>query len=422
MSRAIEISNEETCTSRLHINTARQIIYQDCQCAVPHEITGLRKSLNRITAEALTSPINVPPYTNSAVDGYAVGYDYLIPEGNFYKAKIAGTAWAGNPYQGTVEPGTAIRIMTGAVMPAATDTVVMQENTAVHGPYIYFDTRACKVGENVRAAGEDLAEGSTALAKGKRLTAADLGLLASIGIDKFNCYRKLRVGFFSTGNELRSVGQPLNKGEIYDSNRYTLFGMLQDLHMDIVDLGVIKDDRAALADALSTITEQCDAVITTGGVSVGDADYMRQVIGNNGDIYFWQVAIKPGRPLVYGRINNTPFFGLPGNPVAVMVTFYQFVQQALMLLAGSEEIPSSPTFKARSGNSFRKKPGRTEFQRAIMQTQSNGETWVHSTGKQGSGILRSMSEANCFVVLPHDSHGAKEGDWVDVQPFNGMIR
>ena len=422
MSRTAKIVESETCISRRHIKDAQLVMWMDSKPVINWERITLRDALRRITCEDICSPINVPSCTNSAVDGYAVCHDDLVKQKDNCKLTIAGTAWAGKPYKHTLRRGQAIRIMTGAVMPEGCDTVIMQENAQVLGSDVAVAASTCTAGQNVRQAGEDLTKGSIAIAKGKRLTAADLGLLASLGINEINVYRKLRVAFFSTGNELRGVGQPLGEGEIYDSNRYTLFGMLQNLDMDITDLGVVADNQNELSATLEMAAKQCDAVITSGGVSVGDADYMRQAIEQIGNIYFWQVAIKPGRPLVYGRIHNTPFFGLPGNPVAVMVTFYQLVQPALLSLAGETPIAPPQTYKARSADAFRKRPGRTEFQRAVLQTNDQGELWVQSTGKQGSGILRSMSEANCFVVLPHDAASVRQGDWVDVQPFEGVMR
>jgi molybdopterin molybdotransferase len=270
-------------------------------------------------------------------------------------------------------------------------------------------------------AGEDLARGSLALAAGKRLTPADLGLLASLGMAEVPVYRRVRVAFFSTGNELRSIGEPLSDGAIYDSNRYTLHGMLQRLGVEILDLGVVRDEREALRAAFRDAAAVADAVITSGGVSVGDADFVKETLGALGRIDFWQIAMKPGRPLAFGKIENASFFGLPGNPVAVMVTFYQFVQPALQRLMGEHPVGEPPTFRARSLSRFRKQPGRTEFQRAIVERDADGEFVVRSTGMQGSGILRSMSMANCFVVLPDDAGGVEPGATVMVQPFFGLM-
>ncbi|MGD8567923.1 MAG: molybdopterin molybdotransferase MoeA, partial [Gammaproteobacteria bacterium] len=400
---------------------AQSIIWGNSHAACNEERIAVRDGLHRVLSTDIVSPMSVPSYTNSAVDGYAVNYDDLTPDSKNHKLPVAGTAWAGRPYNDIVGRGQAIRIMTGALMPDGCDTVIMQEDAKTLNTDVIVDVSRYKRGHNVRKAGEDLVKGTVAISKGTKLKAADLGLLASLGIHDINVYRKLRVAFFSTGNELRSVGQPLQKGEIYDSNRYTLLGMLQSLHMDIVDLGVVSDDRDALMSALATAARQCDAVITSGGVSVGDADFMREAVMQSGHIHFWQVAMKPGRPLAYGTIHNTPYFGLPGNPVAVMVTFYQLVQPSLLQLSGVQSIAPPPTFKVRSASTFRKRPGRTEFQRAILKQDSRHELQVHSTGMQGSGILQSMSKANCFVVLDHNSEGVNAGEWVDVQPFNGVI-
>lgn len=421
MSRTADLTENEPCTSRLHIKDAQSIMWGNSKLAIDEEYVNVHDALHRVTSKDILSPINVPSHTNSAVDGYAILFDDLDPANKIQKLPVAGTAWAGRPYNGSINGAQAIRIMTGAVMPDGCDTVFMQEDVKTMDGEIMVDTSRYKRGHNVRTAGEDLAQDTIAITKGTKLTAADLGLLASLGIGEISVYRKLRVGFFSTGSELRSVGQRLNKGEIYDSNRYTLSGMLQGLNMDIVDFGVVSDDLDALESALTNAARQCDAIITSGGVSVGDADFMRQAVEQRGNIFFWQVAIKPGRPLVYGTIYNTPYFGLPGNPVAVMVTFYQLVQPSLLLLSGVPSVVPPPTFKVRSANTFRKRPGRTEFQRAVLKADTDRQLWAHSTGKQGSGILQSMSKANCFVVLDHDSEGVKSGEWIDVQPFNGVM-
>lgn len=404
---------------KLDVAEAQHRIWRDCTPITGSQMITVREALHRILAEAIRSPINVPANTNSAVDGYAVLLT-ARPDAGRQKLQVIGTAYAGAPFAGELQPGQAVRIMTGAVLPEGADCVVMQEQVQVQQNQIEISGQH-RLGENIRRAGEDLAAGAVALASGKRLVPADLGLLASLGINEIRVRRRLRVAFFSTGNELRSLGEPLEKGQIYDSNRYTLVGMLKALDLDLIDLGVIKDDPHSLSQALSTAAVEADAIITSGGVSVGEADYMREVMQSLGKMHFWQIAMKPGRPLAYGRIADTPLFGLPGNPVAVMVTFYQFVQPALLKLSGVSEVSAPRSFRVCSASTFRKRPGRTEFQRAILETDEHGELRVRSFGQQGSGILRSMSEANCLVVLPKDSDTVEAGDWVDVQAFEGLI-
>ena len=310
--------------------------------------------------------------------------------------------------------------MTGAVMPAGSDTVVIQEHVLLTNSKteIIIENNVMPEG-NVRQAGEDISIGEVALTKGKKLTPADIGLLASLGLSKISVTRKLRVAFFSTGDELRSLGEDLDDGEIYDSNRYTLYAMLSRLNVEIIDMGVIRDDKKSIAEAFSKAQAKNDLLITSGGVSVGEADYIKTILEDFGNVNFWKVAIKPGRPLTFGNLGNTLFFGLPGNPVSVMVTFYQFVQPAIKKL--SADCSGLPlTVKIPSISKLKKKSGRVEFQRGIIEKDSNNNITVRKTGPQGSGILRSMSEANCFIVLPLDNEGVAPGDLVDVQIFHGI--
>ena len=417
MSQAV--SKLETRVFPLDVEQAQQRIWQDCTPIGGYQNITLREALHRVLAESIHSPIDVPVHTNSAVDGYAVHHKDL-PATGCQRFVIIGSAFAGSPFAGTVGAGQAVRIMTGAVIPAGADCVIMQEQVQVDKDQIEIGAQH-KIGENIRRAGEDLAVGEVALAQGLRLRPADLGLLASLGINELRVWRRVRVAFFSTGNELRSLGEPLAKGQIYDSNRYTLLGMLKALDLDLIDLGVIPDDPQSLRRTLQLAAAEADAIITSGGVSVGEADYLRDIMQSLGNMHFWQIAMKPGRPLAYGRIADTPLFGLPGNPVAVMVTFYQFVQPALLKLSGVSEVSAPRSFRVRSASSFRKKPGRTEYQRGVLSTDEHGELTVRSFGRQGSGILRSMSEANCLVVLAKDSETVHEGDWVEVQPFEGLL-
>lgn len=382
------------------------------------ESCPLRDSLNRVLAEDINSSINVPSGTNSAMDGYAVnGKD--LPEQEQTVLRLIGTSLAGAPFKGKVEPGQCVRIMTGAIMPENTDTVVIQEHVEKTSDGIRIDN-STKAGANVRQAGEDIAIGDKVLEKGIRLTPADLGLIASLGISDVNVFRKLRVAFFSTGDELRSIGESLEDGAIYDSNRYTLYGMLERLDVEIMDMGVVRDTPEDIEQAFLNATANADIVITSGGVSVGDADYIKSVLDKIGQVHFWKVAMKPGRPLTFGKINDAFFFGLPGNPVSVMVTFYQFVQPALKYMSNEQE-QTPVSFSVPCMSQLKKRPGRVEYQRGVLTKDNEGRVVVHKTGAQGSGILTSMSRANCFIVLPLESGGIKPGDMVEVQPFNGMV-
>lgn len=378
----------------------------------------IRSALGRILAVPVISTINVPPYTNSAMDGYALrGSD--LPAGGTARLRVIGRAMAGTPFDGTVNPGEALRIMTGAAMPSGTDTVLMQERVQVDGEHIVVSP-GHKPGENVRQAGEDMAIGSTVLEPGKQLLPAELGVLASLGIAEVRVYRRLRVAFFSTGDELKSLGEPLEAGQIYDSNRYTLHGMLTRLGVELLDLGVIRDDRDAIRNAFHDAAAHADVVITSGGVSVGEADFVKQTLDELGQVDFWKIAMKPGKPLAFGNIADAVFFGLPGNPVSVMATFYQFVQPALQKLMGMQVMPTL-TLRVPCAVNLKKDVGRTEFQRGILQTNTNGVLTVTTTGRQGSHVLSSMSKSNCFIILPAESSGVQAGEAVAVQPFAGLV-
>ncbi len=278
-----------------------------------------------------------------------------------------------------------------------------------------------KDGQNVRTAGEDLHKGQLVFAAGKQVLPPELGMLASLGVAEVVVKRRVRVAFFSTGDELRSIGEALSEGDIYDSNRYTLFAMLSRLGVDIIDMGVVRDDREATKDAFLEAARNADVIVTSGGVSVGEADYVKETLDALGRVSFWQIAIKPGRPLAFGHVQDSVFFGLPGNPVSVMVTFYQFVEPALRRMMGQSDTNPVPAFRVRCESRLKKSPGRMEFQRALLERDEKGELVVRSTGKQGSGLLHSMSNANCFVILPKDSGTVEPGTLVEVQPFYGII-
>jgi molybdopterin molybdotransferase len=373
----------------------------------------IRDCLNRVNNEAVKSPRDVPPAANSAMDGYAIAIDSLA-EAGITEFDMIGSAFAGKPFDGTCAAGECVRIMTGALLPAGTDTVVMQEQTEIgKDGKIRIDAEH-RAGENIRRAGEDIKQGEIVIEAGVRLNPADLGVLASLGIAKLQVRRKPIVAFFSTGDELMSVGEKLKPGMIYDSNRYSLHGMLARLPVDTLDLGVVRDNPDSMRAALEDAASRADLIISTGGVSVGEADYIKPALADLGTTEFWKIAIKPGRPLTFGQIGSSIFMGLPGNPVAVMVTFSQFVEPAIEVLSGTNMRPPR-LLPARALDSLRKKPGRTEFQRGIATLDADGRWQVSKTGKQGSGILTSMSRANCLIVLPDDNAGVEPGDEVSIQ-------
>jgi molybdopterin molybdotransferase len=378
----------------------------------------VREALGRVLANNIKSEINVPTGRNSAMDGYAIN-SADIPTDGIKQFQMIGTSFAGKPFKDAIKSDECVRIMTGAIIPDNADTVVIQENVSVSDDKVSIASDE-KPGSNVRQAGEDLAIGDLVLEKGMKLTPADIGLLASLGFPEASVFRHLKIAFFSTGDELRSVGEELNEGDIYDSNRYTLYGMLSRLGVEIIDMGVVKDDKQLLEDAFAKASGKVDVLITSGGVSVGEADYVKETLLKQGETSFWKVAMKPGRPLTFGKLDTTYFFGLPGNPVSVMVTFYQFVQPALKKLMG-ETYCSPIMMKVPCISELKKRPGRVEYQRGVLEQDENGRMVVRKTGAQGSGILRSMADANCFIVLPLDNEGVKNGGMVDVQLFHGIV-
>ena len=375
----------------------------------------LRAALGRIICESVVSRIDVPPFANSAMDGYAVRSEDC-PDSGAVTLEIIGSAFAGAPFAERVGAGQCVRIMTGAVLPDGADAVLMQEHVSREQGQIRCEHRAVQQGQNVRYAGEDTRRGDTVLPAGRRLGPAELGLLASVGVAEVCVTRKLRVAFFSTGDELASVGTPLVRGQIYDSNRYALFGMLSRPDIECYDLGVIPDRREAVRTAFREAAAMADLVLTTGGVSVGEADYVTETLGELGEISFWRMAMKPGKPLAFGHLGNAVFFGLPGNPVSVMATFYQFVLPAIRKMTGQQALEPL-LIQARSVQDLKKAPGRMEFQRGILQRGADGQWQVSTTGIQGSHVLSSMSRANCFILLPAEGAGATQGDLVTVQPF-----
>ena len=395
------------------------------------ETVTLFDGLNRVLAEDIISPISVPPHDNSAMDGFAFDGAQLST-GNSLELKVIGTALAGNAWQGVIGQGECLKIMTGAIMPEGLDTVVPQEMVVLNAEntHIMIAPKVLQQGDNRRKIGEDLQQGSPALLKGAHLTPAALGLIASLGLPTVKVYRKVRVAYFSTGDEILSLGDAPREGAVYDSNRYTVFGLLTRMGCEVIDMGVVRDEPALLEAAFVEAANLADAIITSGGVSVGEADYTRAMMkklasessDGSGGVAFWRIAMRPGRPMAVGRIGtkSSVLFGLPGNPVAVMVTFLAFVRPALLRMMGSTA-SNPPLLKARSTEAIRKKPGRTEFQRGTVTTALDGTLEVKTTGNQGSGVLSSMVQANGLIVLHHDQSSVEMGDEVDVLMFDGVI-
>lgn len=404
------------------VETAQAAIAALIQPLDSVERVPLRDSFERILARDILSTIDVPAHDNSAMDGWALRHaDLKVHQDTLLR--VVGEAFAGSPFPGTLQTGEAIRIMTGAVMPQGCDTVVPQEaafrldNDPVASVRI---PKGQTPGQHRRLKGEDLAAGHIALSAGRRIGASDLGLIASLGQAEVAVQRRLRVAFFSTGNELRSIGEPLDAGSIYDSNRYTLWGLLKRLGVELIDMGVVPDSREALERAMQQASLHADAIISSGGVSVGEADFTREVMNALGEVAFWTIAMRPGRPMAFGRVGSAWYFGLPGNPVAVMITFLFFVRDALIRLSGASPRPVLP-LRVRSAEPIRKRPGRTEYQRGIVAPGADGQWEVRITGSQGSGVLRSMSEANALIVLEHHRADIAPGDPVTALPFDGLL-
>jgi molybdopterin molybdotransferase len=401
----------------LPVDKARAAIRACLTPVTATERVPVREALGRVLAQDVVPGIDVPGHDNTAMDGYAVRFADLQAEATVLQE--VGAALAGKAFTGTVGPGQCVRVTTGAMMPAGTDTVVVQEVVKIVEGKITIPPGQ-KSGQNVRYAGEDLKKGAPVLRPGRALSPADLGLVASLGIGELEVRRRVRVAFFSTGDELASIGTALKAGEVYDSNRYTLHGMLARLGVEICDLGVVRDDPAQLEAAFRDAAANADAIITTGGVSVGEADFVKPMMAKLGEALFWRIAMRPGRPMAFGRIGESFLFGLPGNPVAVMVTFYQFVREALLVLGGRAGDCAPLLLEATAAEPLRKVAGRTEFQRGVL-SREDGALKVRITGQQGSGVLRSMSEANCFIVLEHARGKVQAGERVQVQPFEGLV-
>lgn len=402
----------------LTVDQAWERIFTDIAPVRGVERINVRRSLGRVLATDVLSDVDVPSDDNSAMDGYALrGTD--LPASGTVTLHVVATVLAGHSYGEPLQPGECVRIMTGAPMPRGADTVVIQEKAERQGDEVRI-TADNKPGQNVRGAGEDLARGQCVLSSGQRVGPAELGMLGSMGLVEVSVYRKLRVAYFSTGDELRSAGTPLEPGQIYDSNRYTLHAVLERLGVEATDMGVIPDAPDTMEQAFSDAASFADAIVTSGGVSVGEADHVKAILRKLGNVGFWKIAMRPGRPLAFGTIGQAYFFGMPGNPVSVVATWYQFVQPALQRLRG-ETLSKPLRFRVRTTQKLRKRPGRTEFQRGILQQDASGELTVSNTGSQGSGILRSVSMANCFIVVPHDAGTIEAGEYVEVQPFEGIM-
>lgn len=382
------------------------------------EIVSLEQAAGRITATDITSPLDVPAFANAAMDGYAVRMadlaqsDALLP--------VAGKAFAGNPFAGEWPAGSCIRIMTGAPVPPGTEAVIMQEYAVAEANGVRF-THPVKAGQNIRLAGEDIQRGARVLPAGCVLGPARLPLLASLGVADVTVIRRLRVAIFSTGDELQRIGQPLQAGQIYDTNRFAVRLMLEKLGCDILDLGIIRDDPVALRDAFQRADSKADLVISSGGVSVGEADYTKQILDDIGDIHFWKLAIKPGKPFAFGKLRQAWFCGLPGNPVSAAVTFYQLVQPLIAQLSGHSQWHFPPRQRVKAASALKKTPGRLDFQRGIVSRNDNGELEVRATGHQGSHIFSSFSLGNCFIVLEAERGAVTAGEWVEIEPFNALL-
>ncbi|MCG3887245.1 molybdopterin molybdotransferase MoeA [Photobacterium leiognathi] len=399
------------------VETAINNILEQVSPLTKTSTVALTDAMGLVLAQDILSPINVPPFANSAMDGYALRAEDLTSTDTLV---LAGKSFAGIPFEGECQTGQCIRIMTGAEMPAGTDTVIMQEETNVDGDNITFNIKP-KANDNVRPIGDDVSLGETVLVTGTRLTAREMPLLASLGIAQVEAFHRPKVAFFSTGDELRPVGEKLEAGQIYDSNRYGIRALLEKFGCEVLDLGIIPDCPEKLRDAFLKGSTEADVLITSGGVSVGEADYTKDILDQEGQIGFWKIAMKPGKPFAFGKINNAWFCGLPGNPVSAMLTLYQLVQPMLAKLAGNSQYQPPVRVKAKATTLFKKRPGRTDFQRGIYSINAEGQFEVATTGNQGSGAFSSMHLANCFVVLEQERGRVQAGEDVTIEIFNHTL-
>ena len=416
-----DLSNEPGCLAEydpnsMNINSAKKMINSFLEPTKKTESIKLIDSINRVLAIDLISPINVPNYDNSAMDGFGFKITSLK---NTKTLNVKNKVLAGKPIGSKIKDGEAIQIMTGGKIPKGVDTVIPIELVKYKNNKITF-IEIPKIGANIRKTGEDIRKKDIVLKKGTLIYPPELGLIASLGFSKIKVFKKLKVGFFSTGDEIVKAGRKIKLGQVYDSNHFTIHSMLSRLNIECIDLAIIPDNKKIIKNNLQKLAKKVDVIITTGGVSVGEADYMKEVLKEIGEVLFWKLSIKPGRPMAYGKIKKTDFFGLPGNPVSAMVTFYQIVQNALKFRMGSKIDNPIPLLKVECTESIFKKPGRTEFQRGIL-FESNGAWKVKTTGKQGSGILSSMSKANCFIVISADKGEIKPGEIVNIQLMESFI-
>jgi molybdopterin molybdotransferase len=381
------------------------------------EFITLAQGLNRVLASDISSPLNVPPHNNSAMDGYAFKLASLATSKTL---TMIGRSMAGEPFQGECQLGECIRIMTGAKLPMCCDTVEMQENCQANAENITF-LESRKFNDNVRFSGEDIAINQQVFLQGKKLSAIDIGVLASLGVPKIEVYRKIIVAVLATGDELKQPGETLGEGDIFESNSHALIAMLEKLNTTVINFGIIEDDEQAIRHAFEQADQQADVVISSGGVSVGDADYTKMVLEQLGEIGFWKIAMKPGKPFAFGKLPNSYFFGLPGNPVSALVTAHQLTVPALLKLQNAQ-VTKLPLLKVKTTTALNKRSGRMDFQRAILASNEQGEMIVTSTGSQGSGILTSMSAANCYIVLASCQGKVAAGEVVNVQLFDEVIQ
>lgn len=410
--------------SLLPLSQAVEQMLQRLPTPARSETIRLDCAANRVLAETVFSPINVPSFDNSAMDGYALNLQNLA-QNSPLAFEIIGKAFAGQPFDGELQAGQAVRIMTGAAIPAGTDAVIMQEETSLDADGRLILTRLPKRFEHIRRTGEDIREGQPVLIKGSPLNSCNLPLLASLGVAEVQVFPKLKVAILSTGDELASVGEPLKAGQIYDSNRFCVRLMLEKLPCEILDFGILPDDPEQFEQAFRQAQQQADVLITSGGVSVGEADFTKDVLEKLGEIGFWKIAMKPGKPFAFGRLERTWFFGLPGNPVSALVTFYQLVQPALMRLTGfsAHQIANfSPKLTAYSCENLKKTAGREDFQRGFYEADAEGKLCVRPVGKQGSHIFSAFSDSNCFIVLEQERGNVRAGEKVVIQPFNFLLR